>query len=249
MTRNEKISSRFFIERKNENSDFNRGIKQGIPIALGYLPVSFTFGLMAVSGGIPVWIAILISMTNLTSAGQFAGAGLIIANTSLFEITLTTFVINIRYLLMSLSLSQKIIQIPLFKKCIMAFGITDETFAVASLEKGEVSSGYMMGLITCPYWGWALGTALGAVTTSVLPEKLQSSMGIALYAMFIALFVPASKKSKAALVVVIVAVFCSSVFKWAPYLNKISSGWSIIIATIVAATVGAILFPRKEDES
>jgi predicted branched-subunit amino acid permease len=203
---------------------------------------------MAVNGGIPVWVAILISLTNLTSAGQFAGAGLIIANASLFEISLTTFVINIRYMLMSLSLSQKITQMPMFKKCIMAFGITDETFAVASLEKKAVSFAYMIGLISCPYFGWAFGTVLGAVTTSVLPKTLQSSMGIALYAMFIALFVPASKKSKAALVVVIVAIFLSSIFKWMPYLNKTSAGWSIIIATITAAGIGAILFPRKEEE-
>ena len=242
------INKAFLKESKIELTEFSRGTKQGIPIALGYIPVSFTFGLMAVNGGIPVWIAILISLTNLTSAGQFAGVGLIIADASLFEITLTTFVINIRYMLMSLSLSQKITRMPLFKKCIMAFGITDETFAVASLEKKEVSFAYMMGLITCPYWGWALGTVLGAVTTSVLPEKLQSAMGIALYAMFIALFVPASKKSKAALVVVILAVCWSSVFKWAPYLNRISSGWSIIIAAIIAATAGAILFPRKEEQ-
>ncbi len=242
------INHQFLKETQKEITEFGRGIKQGIPIALGYLPVSFTFGLMAVNGGIPVWITILISMTNLTSAGQFAGAGLIIANASLFEITLTTFVINIRYMLMSLSLSQKITRMPLFQKCIMAFGITDETFAVASLEKKEVSFAYMMGLISCPYWGWALGTILGAVTTSILPAKLQSSMGIALYAMFIALFVPASKKSKAALVVVIVAISFSSILKWAPLLDQISAGWSIIIATIIAATVGAVLFPRKEEE-
>lgn len=241
------MNHRLSKETQIELSDFNRGIRQGIPIALGYIPVSFTFGLMAVNGGIPAWIAILISLTNLTSAGQFAGAGLIIANASLFEITLTTFVINIRYMLMSLSLSQKITEMPLFKKCLMAFGITDETFTVASLEKREVSFAYMMGLITCPYWGWALGTVLGALTTSILPEKLQSSMGIALYAMFIALFVPASKKSKAALVVVVVAVTLSSLLKWTPYLNQISSGWSIIIATIVASTIGAVLFPRKEE--
>lgn len=235
-------------ERGKVLSEFRRGMVQGIPIALGYLPVSFTFGLMAVTGGIPVWIAILISLTNLTSAGQFAGAGLIIAGASLFEITITTLVVNLRYMLMSLSLSQKIMPMSLLEKCIMAFGITDETFAVASLEKNEVSFAYMIGLITCPYWGWALGTVLGAVTTSILSKALQSAMGIALYAMFIALFVPASKKSKAALTVVIIAIGMSSVFKWVPYLNQISAGWSIIIATMVAATVGAVLFPRKEDE-
>jgi 4-azaleucine resistance transporter AzlC len=242
-------NSRHFT-RKNISigNDFKKGFKQGLPIALGYIPVSFTFGLMAVNGGIPVWIAILVSLTNLTSAGQFAGVGLIIADASLFEITITTFVINIRYMLMSLSLSQKITEMPLLNKCLMAFGITDETFAVASLEKKEISFAYMMGLIFTPYWGWALGTALGALTTSILPDKLQSSMGIALYAMFIALIIPASKKSKAALIVVITAVGMSSLLKWMPYLNKISAGWSIIIATIIASSIGAAFFPRKEDE-
>ena len=106
----------------------------------------------------------------------------------------------------------------------------------------------MTGLVSAPYWGWALGTALGALTTSILPQKLQSSMGIALYSMFIALIIPASKKSKAALMVVIVAVSMSSMLKWVPYLSKISAGWAIIIATVIAATAGAVLFPRKEDE-
>jgi 4-azaleucine resistance transporter AzlC len=246
----EVTNNRLFYKKKTLNLfDFKRGLKQGLPIALGYIPVSFTFGLMAVNGGIPVWIAIVVSMTNLTSAGQFAGVGLIIADASLFEITVTTFVINIRYMLMSLSLSQKIAEMPLLKKCIMAFGITDETFAVASLEKKAISFGYMMGLISTPYWGWALGTSLGALTNSILPRKLQSSMGIALYAMFIALIIPASKKSKAALTVVIVAVAASSMLKWLPYLNKISAGWAIIIATIIAATIGAAFFPRKEEEN
>jgi len=245
------INSHLFNIRKIDTRrmyDFKRGVNQGIPIALGYIPVSFTFGLMAVEGGIPAWIAVLISLTNLTSAGQFAGAGLIIANASLFEISLTTFVINIRYMLMSLSLSQKIAaRMPLVKRCIMAFGITDETFAVASLEKEEISFPYMAGLISCPYAGWVLGTLLGAVTTSILPAALQSSMGIALYAMFIALFVPASKKSKSAFIVVIIAISISSAFKWVPYINKISGGWSIIIATIIASAIGAVLFPREED--
>lgn len=243
-TKNEVI-----YEKKESISEFRKGISKGIPIAVGYIPVSFTFGMMAVNGGMPIWIAILISLTNLTSAGQFAGTALIMANASIFEITLTTFVINIRYMLMSLSLSQKITsQMPLLKRCTMAFGITDETFTVASLEKKEITFPYMMGLITCPYFGWALGTALGAVTTSMLPKSLQSALGIALYAMFLALIVPAAKKSKEALVVIIVAVFISSLFKWVPYINKISGGWSIIIATIIAATTGAVLFPREDDE-
>jgi len=242
-------NDKFIYERKTSIYEFRRGVNQGLPITLGYIPVAFTFGLMAVNGGIPVWTAILISLTNLTSAGQFAGASLIIANASLFEITLATFVINIRYMLMSLSLSQKITsKMPMFKRCIMAFGITDEIFTVASLEKGQVTFAYMIGLTVCPYFGWTLGTVLGAGITSMLPKTLQSSMGIALYAMFIALIVPSAKKSKAALAVVIAAVFISTIFKLLPCMKLISGGWSIIIATIIAAVIGAVFFPRKDDE-
>jgi len=184
-------------ENPSPNHYFYKGFKLGIPIALGYFPVSFTFGLMAVNGGIPVWLSIFISFSNLTSAGQFAGASLIIHNASLFEIALTTFVINIRYMLMSLSLSQKIVPgMPLIKKCVMAFGITDETFSVASLEKDDITFSYMLGLIIGPFWGWVLGTATGAIACNLLPSQLQSSMGIALYAMFIALVIPTTKKIK-----------------------------------------------------
>lgn len=241
-------NNRLIAGKKRSIKEFIRGVNQGLPITFGYIPVSFTFGLMAVNGGIPVWMAILTSLTNLTSAGQFVGTGLIIADASLFEIAFATFVINIRYMLMSLSLSQKItFGMPLFKRCIMAFGITDEIFTVASLEKQEITFAYMMGLTVCPYCGWALGTALGAMITSVLPKTLQSSMGIALYAMFIALIVPSAKKSKAALIVVITAVIISSAFKFVPFMKTVSGGWSIIITTIIAAAIGAVLFPRKDD--
>lgn len=240
--------NRVISKKENSKSDFLKGAKDGLPITLGYIPVAFTFGMMAVNGGIPIWMAVLISLTNLTSAGQFAGANLIIANASIFEITLTTFIINVRYMLMSLSLSQKISpETSLAKRCIMAFGITDEIFTVASLEEKEITFSYMMGLTVCPYFGWALGTSLGAMITSLLPEALQSSMGIALYAMFIALIVPSAKKSKSALIVVIVSVLISCIFELLPCMKLISGGWSIIITTIVAATIGAILFPRKDD--
>ncbi len=241
------IVSRSDNAYSHQLDDFSYGLKQGIPIALGYIPVSFTFGLMAVSGGIPGWIAILISLTNLTSAGQFAGTSLIISGKSLLEITLTTFVINIRYILMSLSLSQRIApETSLLERCIMSFGITDETFAVASLERRDISFAYMLGLIFCPYLGWALGTAMGSAICSVLPAGIQNSMGIALYAMFIALIVPSSKKSGANMIIALVAIAISSLFTWAPFLKQISAGWSIIIATIAACFIGAILFPRED---
>jgi 4-azaleucine resistance transporter AzlC len=229
---------------------FLEGLKKGMPIALGYIPVSFTFGIMAVKGGIPVWLTIFISLSNLTSAGQFAGANLIIANGSLIEIALTTFVINIRYMLMSLSLSQKIKEnIPMSLRSILAFGITDETFTIAAMEEEKISFPFMLGLIIGPYFGWGLGTALGAISCSYLPEALQSSMGIALYAMFIALLVPASKKSKAAAYVALAGILISSIFTWMPILNQISGGWRIMIATIAASSIGALCFPKEGEEN
>ncbi len=229
--------------------DFYKGLKHGIPIALGYIPVSFTFGLMAVNGGIPALAAILISMTNLTSAGQFAGMNLIIEGASLIEIALTTFIVNLRYMLMSISLSQKLSnKIPDLKKYILAFGITDEIFAISAVQPGELTSSYMAGLITTPYIGWAFGTVMGALTSSLLPPALQSAMGIALYCMFIAIVVPAAKESKAALVVALTAITISSAFTWIPHINSLSTGWVIIIATIAASSIGAVIFPREEDE-
>lgn len=230
------------------NNEFYDGLKKGMPIALGYIPVSFTFGLMAVTGGIPIWLTIFISLSNLTSAGQFAGTGLIISGASYLEIGVTTLVINIRYMLMSLALSQKIKKpMSILKRCLISFGITDETFTLAAVKKGEISFLYMLGLITGPFFGWGLGTALGAMSCSVLSENIQNSMGIALYAMFIALIVPESKKSKPALMVVAIAVTVNCILTWIPIFINISSGWRIIIATIIASSIGALLFPKEED--
>ncbi len=228
---------------------FTYGLRRGFPIFLGYLPVSFTFGFMAVSGGIPVWVALVISMTNLTSAGQFAGTNLIFASAGYLEIALTTLVINLRYSLMSLSLSQKIDQkIPLWKRMIVAFGITDETFVMASMEKGRLSASYLLGLMTLPFIGWSVGTLLGGTISTLLPLSLQNAMGIGLYAMFIALIIPASREKKEVCLVVIFAVIFACLLKYLPVLRNISSGFRVIIATVLAAGLGAILFPGKPEE-
>ncbi|MHC1682419.1 MAG: AzlC family ABC transporter permease [Clostridiaceae bacterium] len=246
---NDNISVKVDNKRNTIKSDFYLGFKKTIPITLGYIPISFTFGLMAVNGDLPIWTSILISLSNFTSAGQFAGTGLIITNGSLFQIALTTFVINIRYMLMSLSLSQKITKMSIWKKAIIAFGVTDETFTIASLEEEKISFSHMIGIITGPYFGWAFGTVLGAVSTKLLPDSLQNAMGIALYGMFIALIIPAAKKSKDALVVVIISIFISSAITWIPGFKFISSGWNIVISTVVASSLGALLFQKEDDEN
>lgn len=241
----------FFSPRKPAatpyQQEFFLGFRDGFPIALGYIPVSFAFGLLAVKGGLPAWVATLISLTNLTSAGQFAGTNLILAGASLLEITFTTLIINLRYLLMSLSLAQKLAPGLTFReRSLMAFGITDETFAVASVARAEISFPYMLGLITGPYLGWGPGTLLGGLVCTLLPANLQEALGITLYAMFIALVVPPAKKSRAISLIIAVAVGISSALAWLPGLRLLSEGWRITIATIVACLFGAAFFPRKE---
>lgn len=236
---------------KNKKN-FQYGFKRGLPIAIGYLPVSFTFGLMAVNGGLPVWLAVFISLSNLTSAGQFAGTNLIFAGAGLFEIALTTFIINIRYMLMSLSLSQKIDpNISIWNRLIFSFGITDETFSVASMEQGKLSTAYMLGLISVPIIGWSLGTALGALVCSALPQSLQNAMGIALYGMFIAIIVPPARKSKPVVIILLLSIVIHCCLRYIPIFSFISSGFRVIIATVLAAGIGAFLYPidDKKEES
>lgn len=236
---------------KNESfaylDEFKDGLKKGLPIGLGYISVSLTFGMMAVSGGLSPLMAVFISFSNLTSAGQFAGIQLIFQTASYFEIALTVFVINIRYMLMSLSLSQKLTRTTsLLEKLILAFGVTDETFAVASLEEKPLTASYMFGLITFPIIGWTFGTLLGAVASTILPIKLQDALGIALYAMFIALIIPEAKKSKPILLVVLIAVFFSSLFRYTPFLNQVSGGFAIIISSLLASAIVAYFCPLRK---
>ncbi|NLJ97038.1 MAG: AzlC family ABC transporter permease [Clostridiales bacterium] len=233
--------------KHTQYNEFTHGLKRGLPIALGYIPVSFTFGLMAVAGGIPVWMAIFISLSNLTSAGQFAGTSLIISGAGLLEITLTTFIINIRYMLMSLSLTQRLDKkTNLAKRFLVGYGVTDEVFSVASMERGTLTFPYLLGLIIGPVLGWTTGTALGAIISFALPESLSSAMGIALYAMFIAIVLPVAKKSKPVTIIVAISVAVVCILKYVPIFSIISSGFRIIIGTIIGAGIGAFLFPIDE---
>lgn len=228
---------------------FADGVRDGIPIGLGYLSVSFTFGMMAVAQGIPIWAAIAISMTNLTSAGQFAGLNMIVATASYMEVALAQLVINIRYALMSVSLSQRLDKgVKTLGRLGISFGITDEVFAVSSTKSGKVGKRYMGGLMLAPYLGWTLGTVLGAVAGTFLPPSVQSALGIAIYGMFLAIIVPAAKKSLPVFVVLLIAVGLSCLFRWVPFLSGVSEGFVIIICAVVAAGCGANFFPEKEGE-
>ncbi|MBQ4146280.1 MAG: AzlC family ABC transporter permease [Clostridia bacterium] len=228
---------------------YSDGLKDGVPIGLGYISVSFTFGMMAVSSGLPVWVAVAISMTNLTSAGQFAGLSMICAMAGYLEVALTQLVINIRYALMSISLSQKLkSDTKTLSRLAISFGITDEIFAVSTTKKGKVGKRYMAGLITMPYIGWTLGTLLGSVAGTLLPPSIQSALGIAIYGMFIAIIVPVAKDSKPVLIVTAIAVSMSCFFRLMPVLNQVSGGFVIIICSVVASAIGSVFFPIKEEK-
>lgn len=225
---------------------FRRGFRDGIPIGLGYFSVAFTFGLEAVALGLPLWAPVLISMTNVTSAGQFAGLSIIAAMGSIVELALAQLIINLRYALMSLSLSQKLDNtVRLRDRFLIAFVNTDEVFAVAAGRPGEVGRAYMFGLICAPYFGWSLGTLAGAVIGDFLPAELASALGIAIYGMFLAIIIPPAKQDKAIVLAIAIAVALSCLFNWLPALSGIGSGFVIIICTLVAAGIAAFCFPLK----
>lgn len=229
-------------------SEYFKGFKDGLPIGLGYLSVSFAFGITAVNMGIPPIAAILISMTCVTSAGQVAGIGAIAASGSFVEIALAQLIINLRYSLMSLSLSQKLCKkYSMFHRFTTSFGVTDEVFAVASARTEEVTPPYMYGLITLPYIMWSAGTALGALLGGILPDIVKSALGIAIYGMFIAIVVPPAKRFRGVLIVALMAAALSCIFKFVPFLDVLS-GFSVIICTVIAATAGALLFPRPVED-
>ncbi len=229
-------------------SDFLKGIYHGIPIALGYLSVSFGFGILAVKSGLSILSAAIISVTNLTSAGQVAGVGIIASGGTIMEMILTQLIINIRYALMALSLSQKLdSSFTTPKRLIASYGITDEIFAVASSQPRLITPAYMYGLIAISFLGWSSGTIIGAVAGEFLPVSITNAMGIVLYGMFLAIIIPPARKERSVLFVVSVAAGLSIMFKY--LLPALSSGFAIIISALVASALGALLFPVEDKEA
>lgn len=227
---------------------FLKGAKDGIPIALGYLSVSLAFGILAVNSGQPWWAPVVTSLSNFTGTGQFVGIDLIAVNASLTEICFTLLVINLRYLLMSLSLSQRVRpEMKLVPRMAIAFGITDEVFAVSLEQEAPLSGRYLAGLILSSYAGWVGGTIIGVLAGSVIPESVRTAMGIALYAMFIAIIIPPSRESLPVRLTVVIAVVIScGLYVLFP---KLGSGWSMIIAGVAAAAVMSVLKPVKTEEA
>jgi 4-azaleucine resistance transporter AzlC len=227
---------------------YKTGLKKGIPIALGYFPVSFSFGVLCVSHQLPLGLATLISFTNVTSSGQFAGVNLMLSQSTYFEIALTLLMINARYFLMSLSLSQKIEEkMTTLQRLLISFVVTDETFAIASLESQPLTFSYMAGLMTLPFLGWGLGSLCGELIMDLLPASVQGAMGIALYGMFLALIVPPSRKSKEVAVVVVLSVALHCLLHYVPLFAFMGDGFKLIASILISAAIGAKLYPKEEN--
>ena len=230
--------------------NYTRGVRTGLPVGVGYFSVSFGFGAMAAAQGIKALDAGLISLSNLTSAGQFAGLTLMVAGATLWEIILTQIVINSRYALMSLALSQRMgSRIGVLPRLLIAFFNTDEIFALAMAEKQPLTVSFMLGLGLTPILGWTAGTLCGALAGSVLPLHIRTALGVMLYGMFVAIVVPPAKAEKPVLWTVLAALTFSCLFKWLPLLSGVSAGIAIVCCTVLAAALCAWLFPIHEEEA
>lgn len=227
---------------------YKAGLRDGLPIGLGYIAVSFTFGIMARKTGLTIFQAVLISLTNLTSAGQFAALDLIAAGAPYLELAAAQLIINLRYSLMSFAIAQKFDRrFPFFHRFFVAFGITDEIFAVSVYRPEKLNPFYSYGLMTMAIPGWTLGTLIGAISGGLLPPRLLSALSVALYGMFLAIIIPPAKQSRILLTVVISSMLLSFLFSVLPVLKLISSGFRIIILTLLIAGLAAFFCPVREE--
>ena len=228
--------------------DYVAGMKAGMPVCIGYFSVSFGFGAMAVAQGLSIWHAILISATNLTSAGQFAGLTVIAAGSAIIEMILTQLVINSRYALMSLAIGPRFgPSVGTGKRLLAAFFNTDEIFALGMAREGKLTTRYFVGAGTVAAIGWICGTGMGAFAGSVLPLSVRAALGVMLYGMFIAIVVPQTRQEKPIFLNMVLALVFSCLFTWVPGLKDVSAGLAIVICTVAAAAISAVVFPVDEE--
>ena len=230
---------------------FLQGLKYGAPIALGYIPIAIAFGILTASEGVPFLTGMLMSLTVFAGASQFVAVNLLSLGAAAGEIILTTFILNFRHFLMSASLSQRLEEnTSLSSRSLLSFGITDETFSLASVtnlnEDKKLPFSFLLGLMLISFSAWNAGTWVGLFMGNILPDILQNSMGIALYVMFIGLLVPSLKSSFPIIIVAGVAMVSHSAIVFIPWIPSFSAGWNIILSTMLGAFVGTLLFPKED---
>lgn len=233
-----------------ENSKwYKNGIRDGIPIALGYFAVAFTLGIVAKKAGLTAFQAMLATGLTNASAGGYAAFSIIAAGGGYFEMAITQLIVNARYLLMSCALSQKLSpETSTLKRAILAFDVTDEVFGISVAVPGTLNPFYNYGAMTVAIPGWALGTFFGVVMGNVLPQSIVSALSVGLYGMFLAIIIPPARKNKVIAGLVIISMALSLLFAKLPFLSGISEGMRVIILTVVISLAAAVLFPVKEEE-
>jgi 4-azaleucine resistance transporter AzlC len=231
------------IALNKTGTEFRRGFQSGISIGIGYFPVAITFGLLAKTTGLTFGETLLMSLVVYAGAAQYISLSLLSLGTGAFEIVLTTLIVNIRHFLMSASLNEKSEDDPPIVKAAYAYGITDETFSVAAVKEGSVSAGYMFGLNLIAYLSWVVFSGIGHAVGASLPQTLQESMSVALYAMFVGLLVPSMKKGVKVVFLAVLAAIFNTIFT---FTNALSTGWAIVAATLLSAIIVEFIVITKQ---
>lgn len=229
--------------------EFREGIRDGIPIGLGYLAVSFSLGVAAKNAGLSAFQGFIASLLNNASAGEYAGFTVIAANAGYLEMMLMTLIANARYLLMSCALSQKFApDTPLGHRLLVGYDVTDEIFGITIARPGVLNPYYTYGAIVIAAPCWAGGTALGVIAGNLLPLRIVSALSVALFGMFLAVIIPPARKNRVVAVLVLISFIASFAAANQPYISQLSGGTRTIILTVIISAVAAALFPVKEDE-
>ncbi len=238
------------MKEKTQNKKwFLRGMKDGIPIAMGYFAVAFALGIAAKKVGMSAVQAGAMSILVLASAGQYAAITVIATGGGYLQMAVTTLIVNLRYMLMSCALSQKVDPgMKMGHRLLLSYPVTDEIFGIAMSVEGRLNPFYNYGAACVAVPGWTLGAFLGAMVGAILPQSVSNALGVALYGMFLAIIIPPAKKSRIIAGIVVISMLCSFLFSIAPVLQEVPSGMQIIVLTVVIAGIAAALFPVNEDE-
>ncbi|MGN0317779.1 MAG: AzlC family ABC transporter permease [Lachnospira sp.] len=232
-----------------KSSDFVKGLRDGIPIGLGYFAVAFSLGIAAQSAGITAIQGFIMSMLNNASAGEYAGIAAIKSGAPYIELALLMLITNARYLLMSCSLSQKLSpDLPVRHRLLIGFDITDELFGIGIAYPSPLSPYYMYGAYMIAIPMWAGGTAVGIMAGNILPAVIVNALSAAIFGMFIAVIIPPARKNKTILVVIVCSFIISSLFSVIPIIKELSESLRIIILTIIIAVAAAIIKPIDDKE-
>lgn len=250
VSRSKTVENESKSDIRKKDKAFLNGLRDGLPIALGYFAVSFSLGIQAKDVGMNAFQAAVMSLTNLTSAGEFGALSIIGAGGSYLSIALSQLIINLRYCLMSFALSQKIRpETPTHHRLLMSYGITDEIFGVSIGQKYPLSPFYTYGALLLTVPGWTAGTAIGVLAGSILPDSVTSALNLALYGMFTAVFIPRSREDLRICAAVITSMTASLAATYLPYIKDIDSGSRIIILTVLISLIFAIIKPIDNESS